>query len=200
MILRIKRSHLVLETPLAVVRLLRLDVSHQSANVRGTHRKQPVPTLPREIFHALLFHPRRRSRFDLRHNFRRLSRRSQTQCQMNVIGHTSGPKTFAIQFSCRARQIRVQRIGNLFRYQRSTIFRAEDDMHQVETQRLRHDADYMSGLQPSTHFAQRNLGLRPRLVCGRTFGPLRGRDRCRHLGHFSRTLGQSFCCCFYRCA
>jgi hypothetical protein len=30
----------------------------------------------------------------------------------------------------------------------STIFCAEDDMHEVEAQRLRHGTDYMPGLQP----------------------------------------------------
>jgi hypothetical protein len=51
------------------------------------------------------------------------------------------------------------------------IFRAEDDMHQVEAQRLRHGRNYMSGLQPSPRVATVNLGLRPRLVCRRAFGP-----------------------------
>jgi hypothetical protein len=45
-------------------------------------------------------------------------------------------------------------------------------MHQIETQRLRHARDYMSGLQPSTKYPTTYLGLRPRLVCGRAFGPL----------------------------
>ena len=171
MILRIKRAHLVFEAPLAVVRLLRLNVLNQSPDIGRTDRKQPIPTLPRKTLHTLLFHPHRRSRLDLRHNLRRLSRGCQTQSQMNVVGHTSGPETFAIQFPCGTRQVRVQPIGNLFRYQRPAIFRAENQMHQVETQRLWHGADYMPGLQPSTHLAIPNLGLRPRLVCNRTFGP-----------------------------
>jgi hypothetical protein len=90
---------------------------------------------------------------------------------MNVIGHTSDPKTFAIQLPRRARQIRVQRVGSLFRYRRLAVFRAEDEMHQVEAQRLRHGDDYMSGFQPSSCLAIRDLGLRPRLVFGRTCGP-----------------------------
>jgi hypothetical protein len=44
-------------------------------------------------------------------------------------------------------------------------------MHQVETQRLRHGTNYMSGLQPSPVPADTHLGLRPRLVCGRACGP-----------------------------
>jgi hypothetical protein len=45
-------------------------------------------------------------------------------------------------------------------------------MHQIETQRLRHARDYMSGLQPSTKHSTAHLGLRPRLVCRRALGPL----------------------------
>jgi serine/threonine-protein kinase RIO1 len=51
------------------------------------------------------------------------------------------------------------------------MFRAEDNMHKVEAQRLRHGRDYMRGLQPSPVSANAYLGLRPRLVCRRTFGP-----------------------------
>jgi hypothetical protein len=53
------------------------------------------------------------------------------------------------------------------------MFRAENDMHQIEAQRLRHLTDYMSGLQPSAVLADTYLGLRPRLVCRRAFGPYR---------------------------
>jgi len=125
MILRKKRPHLVFKTPLAVMRLLVLDVSHQHTDVGGAYRKQPIPTLPCQLLHALLLHPDRRSRFDLRHNFRRRLRGRQTQRQMDLIGHASGAETFAIQLPCRGRQIRVQG----------------------------------------------DLGLRPRLVCRRAFGP-----------------------------
>jgi hypothetical protein len=53
----------------------------------------------------------------------------------------------------------------------STIFCAENNMHEVEAQPLRHGTDYMPGLQPSVCCAGPNLGLRPRLVCGRAVGP-----------------------------
>jgi hypothetical protein len=48
------------------------------------------------------------------------------------------------------------------------MFRAENDMHQIEAQRLRHDTDYMPGLQPLPASTNAYLGLWPRLVC---FGP-----------------------------
>jgi hypothetical protein len=50
------------------------------------------------------------------------------------------------------------------------VFCAEHDMHQVETQRLRHGTNYMSGLQPSPVPADTYLGLRPRLACRQAFG------------------------------
>jgi hypothetical protein len=50
------------------------------------------------------------------------------------------------------------------------MFCAENDMHQIETQLLRHGGDYMSGLQPSTVLADTYLGLRPRLVWSQAFG------------------------------
>ena len=171
MILREKCSHLVLKTPLAVMCLLRLDVSHQLPNVSGTDGKQPVSSLPGESRHTLLLHPDRRSRFDLRHDFRGRSRRRQTQCEMDVIGHTSSAKTFAIHLSGSTRKIGIQRIRKLVRDKRLTIFGAENNVHKIETQGLRHARDYMSGFQPSTDVPIGDLGLRPRLVCRRTFGP-----------------------------
>jgi hypothetical protein len=60
-------------------------------------------------------------------------------------------------------------------------------MHQIEAQRLRHAAGYMSGLQPSTKYPALYLGLRPRLVCRRAFGPLAPSDQLlsRHRGHYA---------------
>jgi len=43
------------------------------------------------------------------------------------------------------------------------MFGAENDMHQIEAQRLRYWVDYMSGLQPSGGLLDPYLGLRPRL-------------------------------------
>jgi hypothetical protein len=66
---------------------------------------------------------------------------------------------------------------------RSAMFCAEDDMHQVEAQRLRHCSNYMSGLQPSRDLVNAFLGLQPRLVCRRTFSP-----QCRHTSIFRNSL------------
>jgi hypothetical protein len=115
---------------------------------------------------------------------------------MNMIGDSAHPKTLAIQFARRTREIRVKRCKNFIMDHWSTMFRAEDDMHQVETQCLRHAGDYMSGLQPSTVLADTYLGLRPRLVCRRTSGPqLMGRPISQSRGNTpakTKTLGICF--------
>ena len=165
-----KRAHLVPEIPLGMVRLLPVDVSHESPNIRRTDREQSITTLPREIPNSLLFHPHRRSRLDLRHDLRRRFCRSQSHRKMNVITDSTNSKAFAIQFACRSRKIRMKSGTDFVVDQRGTLFRAENDMHQVETQGLRHRANYMSGLQPSPVSANTYLGLRPRLVCRQAFG------------------------------
>jgi len=171
MIFRIKRAHLVLKSPLTVVRPLRLDVSNQGPNVHGTYGEQAVSTLPGEVPHALLLHPDRGTSLDLRYNLRRNFRRRQPQRQMNMVCNAARPEALATQFPRSACKIGMQCRGKFIGYQRPAVFCTEDDMHQVEAQRLRHARDYMSGLQPSTKYPTADLGLRPRLVCHRTYGP-----------------------------
>jgi len=170
MILLEKRAHLVLETTLLVVRLLPVDVTHQRADISRTDGKQGIPALPREIPNPLLFHPQRRSRLHLRHNLCRRFCRPQPNRKMNVVRNSTHAETLAIQFAGCTREIRVKTGKNAVVDQRRTIFRAEDDMHQVEAQRLRHRTNYMSGLQPYTVLVDTCLGLRPRLVCRQAFG------------------------------
>jgi len=165
MILLEKRAHLVLETPLGVVRPLPIDITHQCPDVRRTHGKQRIPALPREIPNALLLHPNGRPRFDLGHDLCRRSGRRQPHRKMNVVGNASHAKTFAIQFARDASKIRMKAGTDIVIDRRQPVFRAEHNMHQVETQRLRHGGDYMSCLQPSPVSADTYLGLRPRLVC-----------------------------------
>ena len=189
MILRIKRAHLVLKTTLGVMRLLSIDVIHQCVQIRRTGRKQSIPALPRECRDTPLLHPCRRSRLDLRNNFGGPSRRRQPQSQMHMIGDTADTKTFTTQLSRRAGKVCMKIVEDGLIDQGQSALRTENDMHQVEAQRLRHGADYMSGFQPSTHAVRCDLGLRPRLVCGRTFGPSTpivhtiSQNRNRHRGH-----------------
>jgi hypothetical protein len=154
-----------------MVRLLLVDVTEQRADIRWANRKQTIATLPREVINPLLLHPNGGARFDLRNNLGRRSRRRQSQRKMDVVGNSTDPEAFAIQLACGPRKIGMQCRFDSIVDQRGTMFRAEDDMHQIETQGLRHGSDYMSGLQPLLGAGNVYLGLRPRLVCRRTFGP-----------------------------
>jgi hypothetical protein len=166
-----KRAHLVLEIPLPVVRLLSVDVTQESANIRGTNGKQSVPALPRKLTNSVLFHPNGRSGLDLGHNPRGYFCSTQPHRKMNVIGNPAHPEAFAIQLARHTGKICMKTSANIIVDKRRTMFRAENDMHQVEAQRLRHCTNYMSGLQPSPVSADTYLGLRPRLVCRQAFGP-----------------------------
>ena len=170
MILLEKRAHLVLETTLGVVRLLSVDVTQKHANIRRADGEQSVSALPREIANPLLFHPNGRPGLDLRHDLRRRSRRRQSYRKMNMVGNAAHPKTLAIQFARDAREICMKVGTDIIVDQRKPVLRAEDKMHQVEAQRLRHGTNYMPGLQPSPVLADTYLGLRPRLVCRQAFG------------------------------
>jgi hypothetical protein len=127
--------------------------------------------LPRECRNPLLLHPHGRSGFNLRNDLSRRSCRRQSHCKMNVVGNSAHSKALAIQLARGSGEISMEVRDDVFVDEWSPVFRAEDDMHQIETQRLRHGGDYMSGLQPSAVLADTYLGLRPRLVCRRTFGP-----------------------------
>jgi hypothetical protein len=171
MVLVEKRAHLVLEISLAMVRLLPVDIPNQRTKIGGANGKQTVPALPRKSADTLLFHPGGRAGFNLGDNLCRRSCRGQSHRKMNVVSDASCSETLAIQFARGSRKIPVKSRQNVILDQRDAIFGTEDDMNQIEAQRLRHCCDYMSGLQPSTAPANTYLGLRPRLVCHRTYGP-----------------------------
>lgn len=171
MVLVEKRAHLILEVSLAMVRLLPVDISNQRTKIGRADGKQTVPALPRKSADTLLFHPGGRAGFDLGDNLGRRSCRGQSHRKMNVVSDASCSETLAIQFARGSRKIHVKSRQNVIIDQRDAIFGTEDDMNQVEAQRLRHCCDYMSGLQPSTALANTYLGLRPRLICHRTYGP-----------------------------
>jgi hypothetical protein len=171
MILLKKRPHLILKTPFAVVRLLLINVVDESANVRRTDGKQTIPTLPSEITYPLLLHPDGRSRLDLRYELRSRSCHCQSYREMNMVGSSTRSKALTIQSARRSSEICKKRSANIFVDQRGSMFRAENNMNQVEAQRLGHGKDYMPGLQPFAALTNAYLGLRPRLVCRRTFGP-----------------------------
>jgi hypothetical protein len=171
MVLIEKRAHLVLEVSLAMVRLLPIDISNQRAEIGRADGKQTIPALPRKSADTLLFHPGGRAGFDLGDNLCRRSGPGQSHRKTNVVSDASYSETFAIQLARSSRKIGVESRQNVIMDQRDTIFGTEDDMDQIEAQRLRHCRNYMPGLQPSTTLANTYLGLRPRLLCHRTYGP-----------------------------
>lgn len=150
MILLTKSAHLVLETSLGMMLPLPVDVLHQRAQVCGSNGEQSIPTLPRKFGNALLLHPNGRRRLDLRHNLRRGTRGSKPQCQMHMLLNATNPKAFAIELPSRTRQIRMKCRTNLLGDQRHSLFSAEDNMDEIQAQRLRHSSLDVSGLQPST--------------------------------------------------
>ena len=159
MVLHQKRAHLVLETPLRVVRLLPVDVPDQRVEIGGPYRKQTITALPRELRHSLLFHPHRGCGLDFRDDLCRRTRRRNPQRKMDMVGYASGAKTFAAKFAGSTGKIGVQSRRSLIEDEWMTILGTEDYMHQIQAQRLRHGSDYMSGLQPSLRFANGYLGL-----------------------------------------
>ena len=166
-----KHAHLILKTPLAVMRLLLVNIPNERADICRADGKHSISALPGKSMDALLFHPCRRGCLDLRDNLCRCSRCGQSHRKMNVVSDSSYPEALTIQAARGSREIGVKTGQNVIVDQGNAVFRTEDNVDQIEAQRLRHGSDYMSGLQPSVDFASAYLGLRPRLVCRRTFGP-----------------------------
>jgi len=171
MILLEKRAHLVLKAPLSMVDFLLIDVLNQRAQISRTNGEHPVSALPCEARNSAFLHPDRRRRFNLRHNLRRGCSRSQSYRKMNMICDPANSEALAIQFASCPGKVSMKVTRNVIANEWNSILRTEDNMHKIETQRLRHSGDYISGLQPSSVSNNEYLGLRPRLVCHRTFGP-----------------------------
>lgn len=82
---------------------------------------------------------------------------------MDVIGHAANPIAFASGIPNDRGEVRKQ-LGKNFRVKdRSSILRTEDHMDNKHRQRLRHSAQYRSGLQPSNTLSiPRTCGVAPR--------------------------------------
>jgi hypothetical protein len=150
MILLKKRAHLVLKTPLTVVRRLLFDVSDERIHIRWSHRKHPIPSLPSETSASMRLHPYRRARLNLRHNLRSSSGRTQPQRQMHMVGNATGSKTLAPQPARSSCHISMQIGRNRCLDQRQPILRTKNHMHQIKAQRLRHCEIIDGTLSPLT--------------------------------------------------
>lgn len=170
MIFRTKPAQLVLKATLCVVRALTVDVPHQRVKIRRTNRKQSIPALPCKCTYTSTLHPHGRRRLQLRNDLRRGARHSQPQSKMHVILHAAHAKAFTAQPPRRSGQVRMQLRGKLGRNRRRAIFGTENEMNQIPAQGLGH-ASLVSGFQPFVSQDDRFLGLRPRLLCARAFGP-----------------------------
>ena len=149
MILLKKRPHLFLETPLAVMRLLLLDILNQRAGIGGTNGKRSIPALPGKPFDPLNLHPLRRSNLHFLDKLRHALRRMQPHSQMHVVCHPTNPQTFALLIANDSREVRMQPIPHAVIQQSTTILGAENNMDQQETQRLGHAANYRPRLRSS---------------------------------------------------
>jgi hypothetical protein len=164
MILRQHRPHLLLKIPLAVVRLLLVDVLDQRRHVRWTHRKRPISTLPRKPFNTMRLHPSGRMALQLLHQLRQTLRRVQPHREMNMIGYATHPQTITSPVTNHGREVSMKRSTHSLVQKRPSILRAEHHVNQHETQSLGHARNYKSGLRPSSASTKSFLGLRPRLV------------------------------------
>ena len=171
MILLEKCAHLVLEASLCMVPRLLVNVPNQRIKVGWPNREQAIPTLPSELRHTFFFHPHGRRSLEVRHNLRRSPRRRQTQRQMNMIGNSSHSKAFTVHAAGRACDVGMQPRSDVITDQRHAVLSAEYDMHQIQTEGLRHGYSLVSGFQPFLGSSTVYLGLRPRLLCFGAFGP-----------------------------
>ncbi len=149
MILLTKPAHLVLKAPLRMMLPLTIDVPDQCAQVRRPNGEQSIPTLPGKLGNSLLLHPYGRRRLDLGHNLRRGPSRSKPQRQMHMVLNAADSKALAIEPARRTRHVRMKGRTDLLGDQGYPLFRAEDDVNQIQAQRLRHGSLGVSGLQPS---------------------------------------------------
>ena len=194
MVLSKERAHFVLETMLSVVRALCVDVADEGIEVGGPDGEEAVAALPGEVVDALVFHPNGGRGFQVGDQVCGFARSGNAYCEVNVVGDAAGAKTFAVEFAGYAGEVGVQAWGNFVADGGQAVFSAEDDVHEIEAQRLCHGRPYVSGFQPScictpwdlglqprllcdglsalARLWAWDLGLRPRLLCGRAFGPL----------------------------
>ncbi len=142
MILLEKGSHLLLEAPRAMVRLLLFQVMQQSAGISRTNGESAVTALPCEIGSAVGLHPLGRGCLDLLHKFLKTGGRIETQRKMNVIRRAAEADAIAPPRAHSGAKNRLQRCTEFFMQQRLALFRAENYVDQQEGGRRMHAAEY----------------------------------------------------------
>ena len=193
MVLGKQRAHFVLKTSLRVVRPLCVDVTDERVEVGWTDGEQAISALPGEVVDALTLHPDGGGRFQVGDEVGGGSRCGNANGEVNVIGDAADAEAFAVELAGDAGEVGVEVRCDFVTNGGQAVFCAEDDMDQIEAQRLCHGGPFVSGFQPSSictprdlglrprllctglsaldRFSLQHLGLRPRLLCGRAFGP-----------------------------
>jgi hypothetical protein len=94
-----ERDEFFLETPLAVMLRLRLDVRNRGRHLRDADCEGAVSFLPREIFRMGFVHPAGRCAFDPLHRFRQRHIRRQRQENVPVILGAADHQCFEFVFA-----------------------------------------------------------------------------------------------------
>jgi len=152
-------AQLILETTLRVVRFLSIYVQHDGIHIRRADGEQAIPALPCETDHSLPLHPGGRARLDLRNYLCRDLRGRQTQGDVDMIGDTANANTLTTELTNGSGDVRMKRRLDSIVDEQRPAFGAEDNMHEVEAQRLRHGRHFIPSLQPSISGGHANLGL-----------------------------------------
>lgn len=151
-ILRKHGPHLRLKIAPLMVHRLSVDVPHQRGPIAQSDGERRIPALPAELreLRPLCLDPlRRRNLQPLHHSRNRFSSR-QKQRHMNVIRNSTHPHAHVLRTTEYRRKIRVHLHADTVMDQRSTILRAEHQVHQNVGERLRHGRQYSAALHPST--------------------------------------------------
>src|SRR5260370_20185958 len=146
-----KCAKFFLKRLLAVIELLRVDITAQRIQSRRPDGERAIASLPRELrqIGRLGLEPFGRGGFELFHQFRYVRRAGQTNGEMNVVRNTPYAIAFAFGVACDGGKIGVERGTHRSVKDRRAIFCAEDHMDQEKREGLWHREDYRSGFQPS---------------------------------------------------
>ena len=161
-------SKFILICLVRMMRLLRIDVMDQCMQIRRPNRKRAISTLPRKLrqLRRLALEPPRGGRFQLRNEIRNIGLTVQTNCQVDVVGDTAHPKTFALVVANDRCEIGMEVRPHSLIQNGCTVLRAEDHLDMEKCQRPSHSEDYRSDPRPSCPKPNVTWGFAPRWYIG----------------------------------
>lgn len=159
------RPHFGLKVPPLVMKGLAIDVLHQCRAIAQTNRERGIPTLPTESrkLRSPGLDPLRRGHLQPFHQLRNRLRAAQIERNVNMIRSTAYTNANVVRAVQDGSHIGMHFVTNRIVQRRSSILRAEDEMHQHVGERLRHGGEYNAGLQPAAVSNRSDLGRCPRL-------------------------------------